>query len=153
MPGKMGKVVQVIGPVIDIKFDSDSLPNLYNGIHINMGEHTLVAEVEQHVGDDIVRAIAMEATEGLKRGMEAIDTGKPISVPVGNEVLGRLFNVLGNPIDNAGEVNAKESYPIHRPAPSFKDQAVEPEMFETGIKVIDLLAPYQKGGKTGRFIS
>lgn len=151
MPGKMGKVVQVIGPVIDIKFDSDSLPNLYNGIHINMGEHTLVAEVEQHVGDDIVRAIAMEATEGLKRGMEAIDTGKPISVPVGNEVLGRLFNVLGNPIDNAGEVNAKESYPIHRPAPSFKDQAVEPEMFETGIKVIDLLAPYQKGGKTGLF--
>lgn len=151
MPGKMGKVVQVIGPVIDIKFDSDSLPNLYNSIHINMGEHTLVAEVEQHVGDDIVRAIAMEATEGLKRGMEAIDTGKPISVPVGKEVLGRLFNVLGNPIDNAGEIDAKESYPIHRPAPSFKDQAVEPEMFETGIKVIDLLAPYQKGGKTGLF--
>ena len=151
MPGKMGKVVQVIGPVIDIKFDSDSLPNLYNSIHINMGEHTLVAEVEQHVGDDIVRAIAMEATEGLKRGMEAIDTGKPISVPVGNEVLGRLFNVLGNPIDNAGGVDAKESYPIHRPAPSFKEQSVEPEMFETGIKVIDLLAPYQKGGKTGLF--
>ena len=151
MPGKMGKVVQVIGPVIDIKFDSDSLPNLYNSIHIDMGEHTLVAEVEQHVGDDIVRAIAMEATEGLKRGMEAIDTGKPISVPVGNEVLGRLFNVLGNPIDNAGGVDAKESYPIHRPAPSFKEQSVEPEMFETGIKVIDLLAPYQKGGKTGLF--
>jgi len=151
MPGKMGKVVQVIGPVIDIKFDSDSLPNLYNSIHINMGEHTLVAEVEQHVGDDIVRAIAMEATEGLKRGMEAIDTGRPISVPVGKEVLGRLFNVLGNSIDNAGGVDAKESCPIHRPAPSFKDQAVEPEMFETGIKVIDLLAPYQKGGKTGLF--
>ena len=151
MPGKMGKVVQVIGPVIDIKFDSDSLPNLYNGININMEEHILVAEVEQHVGEDIVRAIAMEATEGLKRGMEAIDTGKPISVPVGDEVLGRLFNVLGNPIDNAGEINAKESYPIHRPAPSFKDQSVEPEMFETGIKVIDLLAPYQKGGKIGLF--
>ena len=151
MPEKMGKVVQVIGPVIDIKFDSDSLPNLYNGIHIKMGEHILVAEVEQHVGDDIVRAIAMEATEGLKRGMEAIDTGKPISVPVGDEVLGRLFNVLGNPIDNCGDVNAKESYPIHRPAPSFKDQSVEPEMFETGIKVIDLLAPYQKGGKIGLF--
>ena len=151
MPEKMGKVVQVIGPVIDIKFDSDSLPNLYNGIHIKMGEHILVAEVEQHVGDDIVRAIAMEATEGLKRGMEAIDTGKPISVPVGDEVLGRLFNVLGNPIDNCGDVNAKESYPIHRPAPSFKDQSVEPEMFETGIKVIDLLAPYQRGGKIGLF--
>ena len=151
MPEKMGKVVQVIGPVIDIKFDSDSLPNLYNGIHINMGEHVLVAEVEQHVGDDIVRAIAMEATEGLKRGMEALDTGRPISVPVGDEVLGRLFNVLGNPIDNAGEVSAKETYPIHRPAPSFKDQSVEPEMFETGIKVIDLLAPYQRGGKIGLF--
>ena len=151
MPGKIGKVVQVIGPVIDIKFDSDSLPNLYNAININMGDHELVAEVEQHVGDDIVRTIAMEATEGLKRGMDAVDTGNPISVPVGEEVLGRLFNVLGEPIDNCGEVDIKEKYPIHRPAPSFKDQAVEPEMFETGIKVIDLLAPYQKGGKIGLF--
>ena len=151
MPGKMGKVVQVIGPVIDIKFDSDSLPNLYNAININMGEHILVAEVEQHVGDDIVRAIAMEATEGVKRGMEAVDLGKPISVPVGDEVLGRLFNVLGQPIDNAGKVEAKQEYPIHRPAPSFEEQSVEPEMFETGIKVIDLLAPYQKGGKIGLF--
>ncbi|MCR4943589.1 MAG: F0F1 ATP synthase subunit beta [Clostridium sp.] len=151
MPGKIGKVVQVIGPVIDIKFDSDSLPNLYNAIHINLGEETLVAEVEQHVGDDIVRAIAMEATEGLRRGMDAVDTGKPIAVPVGDEVLGRLFNVLGNPMDNKEPVNSKETYPIHRPAPSFKDQAVEPIMFETGIKVIDLLAPYQKGGKIGLF--
>jgi F-type H+-transporting ATPase subunit beta len=151
MPGKIGKVVQVIGPVIDIKFDSDSLPNLYNAININMGDHELVAEVEQHVGDDIVRTIAMSATEGLKRGMDAVDTGKPITVPVGEEVLGRLFNVLGEPIDNCGEVNEKEKYPIHRPAPSFKDQAVEPEMFETGIKVVDLLAPYQKGGKIGLF--
>ena len=151
MPGKIGKVVQVIGPVIDIKFDSDSLPNLYNAINIKMGDHELVAEVEQHVGDDIVRTIAMSATEGLKRGMDAVDTGNPISVPVGEEVLGRLFNVLGEPIDNCGEVNIKERYPIHRPAPSFKDQAVEPEMFETGIKVVDLLAPYQKGGKIGLF--
>ncbi|MBE6062241.1 MAG: F0F1 ATP synthase subunit beta [Clostridium butyricum] len=151
MPGKMGKVVQVIGPVIDIKFDSDSLPNLYNAININLGEHILVAEVEQHVGDDIVRAIAMEATEGVKRGMEAVDLGKPISVPVGDEVLGRLFNVLGQPIDNCGKVEAKQEYPIHRPAPSFEEQSVEPEMFETGIKVIDLLAPYQKGGKIGLF--
>lgn len=151
MPGKIGKVVQVIGPVIDIKFDSDSLPNLYNAININMGESTLVAEVEQHVGDDIVRTIAMSATEGLKRGMEAVDTGDAISVPVGQEVLGRLFNVLGQPIDNCGDVNIKEQYPIHRPAPSFKDQSVEPEMFETGIKVVDLLAPYQKGGKIGLF--
>lgn len=151
MPGKIGKVVQVIGPVIDIKFDSDSLPNLYNAININMGESTLVAEVEQHVGDDIVRTIAMSATEGLKRGMEATDTGEAISVPVGQEVLGRLFNVLGEPIDNCGAVDIKEQYPIHRPAPSFKDQSVEPEMFETGIKVVDLLAPYQKGGKIGLF--
>ncbi len=151
MPGKIGKVVQVIGPVIDIKFDSDSLPNLYNAININMGDRELVAEVEQHVGDDIVRTIAMSATEGLKRGMDAVDTGNPISVPVGEEVLGRLFNVLGEPIDNCGEVNIKEKYPIHRPAPDFKDLAVEPEMFETGIKVVDLLAPYQKGGKIGLF--
>ena len=141
MPGKIGKVVQVIGPVVDIKFNSDSLPNLYNAIHINMGEDVLVAEVEQHMGDDIVRAIAMEATEGLRRGMEAVDTGRPIAVPVGEEVLGRLFNVLGKTMDNAGDVNAKEEYPIHRPAPSFKDQSVEPERFETRIKGIDLLAP------------
>lgn len=151
MPGKIGKVVQVIGPVVDIKFDSDSLPNLYNAININMGEKQLVAEVEQHIGDDIVRAIAMSATEGLKRGMEAVDTGASISVPVGEEVLGRLFNVLGEPIDNCGAVDIKQQYPIHRPAPSFKDQSVEPEMFETGIKVVDLLAPYQKGGKIGLF--
>jgi len=151
MPGKIGKVVQVIGPVIDIKFDTDSLPNIYNAIKINVGDHDLVAEVEQHVGDDIVRTISMEATEGLKRGMEAVDTGAPISVPVGEEVLGRLFNVLGAPIDNCGDVEIKQEYPIHRPAPSFKDQSVEPEMFETGIKVVDLLAPYQRGGKIGLF--
>ncbi|MBE6050166.1 MAG: F0F1 ATP synthase subunit beta [Clostridium sp.] len=151
MPGKIGKVVQVIGPVIDIKFDSDSLPNLYNAIHINLGEEILVAEVEQHMGDDIVRTIAMEATEGLRRGMDAVDTGRPIAVPVGEGVLGRLFNVLGNTMDNAGEVKYSDTYPIHRPAPSFKDQSVEPVMFETGIKVIDLLAPYQKGGKIGLF--
>lgn len=151
MPDKIGKVVQVIGPVVDIKFDSDSLPNLYNAIHINLGEKVLIAEVEQHVGDDIVRTIAMEATEGLRRGVEAIDTGKPIEVPVGECVLGRLFNVLGNTIDNCGKLDSKEKYPIHRPAPSFREQSVEPEMFETGIKVIDLLAPYQKGGKIGLF--
>jgi F-type H+-transporting ATPase subunit beta len=151
MPEKIGKVVQVIGPVIDIKFDTDSLPNLYNSIIIKMGDHELVAEVEQHVGDDIVRTISMEATEGLKRGMDAIDTGAPISVPVGEEVLGRLFNVLGKPIDKCGDIEIKQEYPIHRPAPSFKDQSVEPEMFETGIKVVDLLAPYQRGGKIGLF--
>ncbi|MEG0297200.1 MAG: F0F1 ATP synthase subunit beta [Clostridium sp.] len=149
--GKEGKVVQVIGPVVDIKFDSDALPNLYNSIIIHMEDRELVVEVEQHVGDDIVRTISMESTDGLRRGMKAIDTGSCIRVPVGNEVLGRLFNVLGAPIDNKGPIDTKEEYPIHRPAPSFKDQSFEPEMFETGIKVIDLLAPYQKGGKIGLF--
>lgn len=151
MPGYVGKVVQVIGPVIDIKFDTDSLPNIYNAIHINMGDHTLVCEVEQHIGDDIVRAIAMESTEGLRRGIDAVDTGKPISVPVGEAVLGRLFNVLGAAIDEGAEVKSETYYPIHRPAPTFEEQSVEPEMFETGIKVIDLIAPYQKGGKIGLF--
>jgi len=151
VPGKVGKVVQVIGPVVDIKFKSDDLPNIYNEIRIDMGERVLVVEVEQHMGDDIVRTIAMESTEGLKRGMKAVDMGRCISVPVGREVLGRVFNVLGHPIDNAGEVDIKEVYPIHRPAPSFKEQSLEPQMFETGIKVIDLLAPYQKGGKIGLF--
>ena len=151
MPEKVGKVVQVIGPVVDIKFKSDDLPNIYNEIRIDMGEKVLVVEVEQHMGDDIVRTIAMESTDGLKRGMKAVDMGRCISVPVGREVLGRVFNVLGHPIDNAGEVDIKEVYPIHRPAPSFKEQSLEPQMFETGIKVIDLLAPYQKGGKIGLF--
>ena len=111
---KIGKVVQVIGPVVDIKFDSDSLPNIYNEIKIDMGDHVLAVEVEQHMGDDIVRTIAMESTDGLKRGVKAVDTGKPISVPVGKNVLGRLFNVLGNPIDNCGPVESQEYYPIHR---------------------------------------
>lgn len=151
MPQNIGKVVQVIGPVVDIRFDSDSLPNIYNSIEIKMDDKILVTEVEQHIGDDIVRTIAMESTEALKRGMDAIDTGKPISVPVGKETLGRLFNVLGKTIDNEEGFNAEEYYPIHRPAPSFAEQSVEPKMFETGIKVIDLIAPYQKGGKIGLF--
>jgi F-type H+/Na+-transporting ATPase subunit beta len=151
MPSNVGKVVQVIGPVIDIKFSTDNLPNIYNAVEINMGDKVLTAEIEQHIGDDIVRAISMEGTDGLKRGMEAVDTGEPITVPVGNAVLGRLLNVLGQPIDEAGEVKAEMHYPIHRAAPSFEEQSVEPEMFETGIKVIDLLAPYQRGGKIGLF--
>ena len=153
MPKNVGKVVQVVGPVVDIKFDTESLPNIYNAIEIDMGDHMLITEVEQHIGDDIVRTIAMEATEGLKRGIKAVDTGHPISVPVGKCVLGRLFNVLGKEIDGeiAGDVDATDFYPIHRPAPSFEDQSVQPEMFETGIKVVDLLAPYQKGGKIGLF--
>lgn len=151
MPGNIGKVVQVIGPVIDIKFDSDCLPNIYSAIEIKVHDRILIAEVEQHIGDDIVRCIAMENTEGLKRGVEALDTGKAISVPVGPNVLGRLFNVLGKPMDDKGDFKAAEVYPIHRSAPSFEEQSVEPEMFETGIKVIDLLAPYQRGGKIGLF--
>ena len=152
MPANVGKVIQIIGPVIDIKFQSECLPNILNAIEIEIEDgKKVIAEVEQHVGDDIVRAIAMEATEGLKRGMAAVDTGKPISVPVGDEVLGRLFNVLGNPIDGKGEFKTAEKAAIHRKAPSFEEQAVAPEMFETGIKVIDLIAPYQKGGKIGLF--
>ncbi|TDT62394.1 F0F1 ATP synthase subunit beta [Fonticella tunisiensis] len=146
-----GKIVQIIGPVVDIRFEDGQLPNIYNAIHINFNGKTIVTEVMQHVGDDIVRTVSMEPTDGLVRGMEAVDTGKPISVPVGKSTLGRLFNVLGQPIDNAGEVKADEYYPIHRPAPSFEEQAVEPEMFETGIKVIDLIAPYPRGGKIGLF--
>ena len=151
MPQRIGKVVQIIGPVIDIKFEAGSLPNIYNAIEIKMEGKTIIAEVEQHIGDDIVRTIAMESTEGLKRGVKAVDTGKAIEIPVGDAVLGRLFNVLGKPIDEAGEVDCKNYYTIHRPAPSFEEQSVEPEVFETGIKVIDLIAPYQRGGKIGLF--
>jgi F-type H+-transporting ATPase subunit beta len=151
MSDHLGKVVQVIGPVIDIKFDSENLPNILNALEIETEHGILIAEVEQHIGDDIVRAISMQSTEGLKRGMKVVDTQKPISVPVGSEVLGRLFNVLGKPIDEGTEVVTEEKYPIHRSAPTFEEQSVEPEMFETGIKVIDLIAPYQRGGKIGLF--
>ncbi|MGL4451307.1 MAG: F0F1 ATP synthase subunit beta [Sarcina sp.] len=151
MADNIGKVVQVIGPVVDIKFESGHLPDMYNAIRIKDGEKEIICEVEQHLGDDIVRTIAMESTEGLARGIQAIDTGAAISVPVGEEVLGRLFNVLGKAVDNKGPVNAEKYYPIHRPAPTFEEQSVVPEMFETGIKVIDLIAPYQRGGKIGLF--
>lgn len=151
MAGHIGKVVQIIGPVLDIKFDTDSLPNIYNSIEIQMGDRVVVAEVEQHIGDDVIRAVAMESTEGLRRGIDAVDTGNSIRVPVGDIVLGRLFNVLGKPMDEMGEVKAEKYMPIHREAPTFEEQSVEPEVFETGIKVIDLIAPYQKGGKIGLF--
>jgi F-type H+-transporting ATPase subunit beta len=147
----IGKVVQVIGPVVDIKFSPNNLPNIYNAINIKKGDAEVVAEVAQHLGDDIVRTISMESTDGLVRGMDAEDTEASISVPVGEPVLGRLFNMLGKPIDEKGEVETDKYYPIHRSAPSFEDQSVKPEMFETGIKVIDLLAPYQRGGKIGLF--
>lgn len=151
MSQHIGKVVQIIGPVIDIKFDTDSLPNIYNAIEIKMDGKVIIAEVEQHIGDDIVRTIAMESTEGLKRGVKAVDTGKPVQVPVGQQVLGRLFNVLGHTMDEKEALESEEYYTIHRPAPTFEEQSVEPEMFETGIKVIDLIAPYQRGGKIGLF--
>ena len=151
MSQRVGKVVQIIGPVIDIRFDGDSLPNIYNAIEIKMDGRVIVSEVEQHIGDDIVRTISMEPTEGLKRGLRAIDTGHPIEVPVGEKVLGRLFNVLGQTKDDKGPIDTDKYYTIHRSAPTFEEQAVEPEIFETGIKVIDLIAPYQKGGKIGLF--
>lgn len=147
----IGKVVQVIGPVVDVKFEDGNLPDIYNAVIIKFDRKEIVCEVEQHIGDEIARTIAMESTEGLSRGVEAIDTGAAISVPVGDAVLGRLFNVLGKSVDNKEEVKASEYYPIHRLAPSFEEQSVIPEMFETGIKVIDLIAPYQKGGKIGLF--
>ena len=138
-----GKIVQVIGPVVDIRFGSDNLPAIRNAIHIKTGEDSqMTVEVAQHIGDDIVRCIAMSSTDGLVRGMPCEDTGSPIMVPVGDEVLGRMFNVLGEPIDGLGEVNAKLYHPIHRDAPTFAQQQTSTEILETGIKVIDLLCPY-----------
>ncbi|MGJ0846924.1 ATP synthase F1 subcomplex beta subunit [Tissierella praeacuta DSM 18095] len=146
-----GKIVQVIGPVVDIRFSEDSLPELLNAIEIDMNGKKLIVEVAQHIGDDTVRCVAMDSTDGLVRGMEATNTGKSIAVPVGKETLGRLFNVLGEAIDGKGEVKAKQTAPIHRAAPSFEEQETSKEIFETGIKVVDLIAPYSKGGKVGLF--
>ena len=146
-----GKVSQINGAVLDVKFDSDKLPNIYNAIDIPFNGGKIVAEVMKHLGNDTVRCVAMSSTDGLQRGMKAIDTGAPISTPVGEEVLGRVFNILGETIDGKGEVNAPEKWPIHRDAPEFAMQKPVTEMFETGIKVIDLLAPYAKGGKIGLF--
>ncbi len=149
---EIGKIVQVIGPVVDIRFSSDSLPSIRNAIHIKNGEDSeMTVEVAQHIGDDIVRCIAMSSTDGLVRGMDCKDTGAPITVPVGDEVLGRMFNVLGEPIDGLGKVDAKKYMPIHREAPTFAQQQTSTEILETGIKVIDLLCPYNKGGKVGLF--
>ncbi len=147
-----GKIVQVIGPVVDIRFDSKSLPAIRNAIKVqNETSGEMTVEVAQHIGDDIVRCIAMSSTDGLVRGTECINTGSPIQVPVGDEVLGRMFNVLGEPIDGLGEVKAAKYMPIHREAPSFAQQQTSTEILETGIKVIDLLCPYNKGGKVGLF--
>lgn len=146
-----GKIVQVIGPVVDIRFSQNALPSIRNAIRIEKEDGNVICEVAQHIGDDIVRCIAMSSTDGLVRGMDGIDTGNPIEVPVGDAVLGRMFNVLGEPIDGLGEVKADKMMPIHRDAPGFAEQKTSSEILETGIKVIDLLCPYAKGGKIGLF--
>ena len=146
-----GVISQIIGAVLDIKFSPQNIPELLSAIEIQHGDRKIVAEVSQHLGDDTVRCIAMSSTDGLVRGTEAINTGKPISVPVGPKTLGRLFNVIGDTIDNRGACEAEENMPIHREAPSFEEQETSAQIFETGIKVVDLIAPYTKGGKVGLF--
>jgi len=146
-----GRVVQVMGPVVDIEFSHGELPGIYDAVEILSNDDRLVVEVQQHLGHDWVRCVAMDATEGLRRGLEAVNTGQPITVPVGTATLGRIFNVVGEPIDNLGPVEAEDYYPIHRPAPSFEEQVTRPEFLETGLKVIDLIAPFTRGGKTGVF--
>ena len=147
----IGKVIQVTGPVLDIRFKEGELPDLHNAIEIMVGDRRLIAEVAQQVGDDVVRCVAMSSTDGLVRGVDAKDTGGPITVPVGDKCLGRIFNLLGEPVDNEPAPEDVERWPIHRPAPSYEDQVPATEIFETGIKVVDLICPYAKGGKIGLF--
>src|SRR6516164_10447479 len=153
----VGRVVQVIGPVMDIQFEEGHLPAIYNAVRITSEGYNLpipvdvTAEVQQHLGEGRVRTVAMEPTEGMVRGMRAVDTGNPIKVPVGRPTLGRVMNVLGKPVDQLGPINAQTYYPIHRPAPKLEDPSTTLEMFETGIKVVDLMEPYVKGGKIGLF--
>ncbi len=152
----VGKINQVIGPVVDVEFPPGQLPKILNALKvsnpsISESPDNLVLEAAQHLGESVVRTIAMDSTEGLTRGMEVRDTGAPIMMPVGPECLGRILNVVGVPIDEAGPIEAKRSAPIHREPPAFVDQSTKIEIFETGIKVIDLLAPYRKGGKIGLF--
>ena len=147
----VGTIVQAIGPVLDIRFPNDAMPQLLNAIEIEHEGKKLVAEVAQHIGDDVVRCIAMSSTDGLQRGVPATDTGSPITVPVGEACLGRIFNLLGEPVDNGPAPEAEERWPIHRPAPSYEEQESTTEILETGIKVVDLICPYAKGGKIGLF--
>ena len=147
----IGKVIQVIGPVLDIRFPNGQIPNLLNAIEIDREEGKLVCEVAQQLGDDVVRCIAMNSTDGMSRGVEAVDTGAPIKVPVGKETLGRVFNLLGRSIDNKPQPITCEKWSIHRDPPSYDEQESTTEMLETGIKVVDLIAPYAKGGKIGLF--
>jgi len=147
-----GRIIQIQGSVVDVEFAAEEIPDIYEALEIPMDEKLpLVLEVEKHLGDNVVRCVSMGTTDGLKRGVEVITTGAPIKVPVGEPTLGRVFNVLGRPVDAKGDVKADLYYPIHRPAPSFEDQSTRVEIFETGIKVIDLIAPFTKGGKTGIF--
>ena len=151
MSKNIGTVIQVVGPVLDIRFAEGQLPQLLSAIEIPHGETTIVAEVAQHIGDNVVRCIAMSSTDGLQRGVDAIDTGASISVPVGEECLGRVFNLLGQPIDNGEPVQGADRWPIHRSAPAYDEQQAATEILETGIKVVDLICPYAKGGKIGLF--
>ncbi len=151
MAKNIGTVIQVVGPVLDIRFPEDHLPELLSAIEVVQDDRAVIAEVAQHIGDNVVRCIAMSSTDGLQRGIEAIDTGKPITVPVGEACLGRVFNLLGKPIDNKPAPAAQEYWPIHRPAPSYDEQQPATEILETGIKVVDLICPYAKGGKIGLF--
>ena len=146
----IGKISQVMGAVVDVKFDGE-LPAILNALHVDNQGNRLVLEVAQHLGENTVRCIAMDTTEGLVRGSDAVDTGAGISVPVGPEMLGRIINVVGEPLDERGPVATQQTLPIHAPAPEFVDQSTESEMLVTGIKVVDLLAPYAKGGKIGLF--
>ena len=147
----VGKVVQIVGAVVDIRFEKDHLPDLLNAVEIELNGQTLTVEVAQHIGDDVVRCIAMSSTDGLVRGTEAVDTGRAISVPVGRETLSRMFNLLGEPVDNKPAPETKERWVIHREPPSYEEQKASNEVLETGIKVVDLIAPYLKGGKIGLF--
>ncbi|MDR1571709.1 MAG: F0F1 ATP synthase subunit beta [Clostridiales Family XIII bacterium] len=151
MSGNLGSIQQVIGPVVDIKFMPDEMPELLNAITVEVDGRKIVTEVAQHIGDDVVRCVALSSTDGLQRGMKAMNSGSPISVPVGEEVLGRLFNVIGENIDDKEQVETKKRMPIHRQAPAFEDQDTTAQIFETGIKVVDLIAPYTRGGKVGLF--
>src|ERR1700747_834496 len=157
MAENIGKVIQVSGPAVDVQFEEAAMPPIYQALRVVSDGFdvptpiSVVLEVQQHLGEGRVRTVAMEATDGMVRGMKAIDLGGPISVPVGKETLGRVMNVIGEPVDNLGPIQAKERLPIHRPAPAFDEQATTAEMFETGIKVIDLIQPFLKGGKIGLF--
>jgi len=147
-----GRIAQIIGPVIDVEFPPDSVPNIHDACMVERGDDAkLIVETQIHLGENVVRCVAMDSTDGLVRGMKVINTKKPISVPVGPETLGRMLNVIGEPIDGKGEIKTKTRYPIHRPFPTFSDQNIETELLETGIKVVDLLEPYPKGGKIGLF--